>query len=100
MLPQGLAKSVAWDGEGATCLLEVVCAGGAWVAAWASTAAGQHLTPCKHAFAATTALDPGARCGAAHLHIVCRHVMHVPSHQILLYLIEAKRNVLCCRCCR
>ena len=24
---QGLAKSVAWDGEGATCLLEIKCTG-------------------------------------------------------------------------
>lgn len=24
---QGLAKSIAWDGEGATCLLEITCSG-------------------------------------------------------------------------
>ena len=24
---QGLAKSIAWDGEGATCLMEVTCLG-------------------------------------------------------------------------
>ena len=27
--PQGLAKSIAWDGEGATCLMEVTCGGAA-----------------------------------------------------------------------
>ena len=26
---QGLAKSIAWDGEGATCLMEVTCRGAA-----------------------------------------------------------------------
>lgn len=26
---QGLAKAVAWDGEGATCLLEITCVGAA-----------------------------------------------------------------------
>lgn len=25
--PQGLAKSIAWDGEGATCLMEIECVG-------------------------------------------------------------------------
>ena len=29
MSPQGLAKSIAWDGEGATCLMEVTCSGAA-----------------------------------------------------------------------
>ena len=28
-MPQGLAKSIAWDGEGATCLMEVSCSGAA-----------------------------------------------------------------------
>lgn len=27
LLAQGLAKSIAWDGEGATCLLEIDCVG-------------------------------------------------------------------------
>ncbi len=26
-LPQGLAKSIAWDGEGATCLMEITVTG-------------------------------------------------------------------------
>lgn len=26
-MPQGLAKSIAWDGEGATCLMEIECVG-------------------------------------------------------------------------
>ena len=25
--PQGLAKAIAWDGEGATCLMEITCGG-------------------------------------------------------------------------